>query len=151
MARPLMTVAAVVLFVLALPSVAKAAGDPLLYAVQEALTDEGYDPGWPDGVLGPRTREAIRAFEADYSLPVTGMMSPDLVYALGLAAYATELGVMQFETVRTLVPPPGAGRFSVSGDGISAIEGKGASVGISVGGGGKAISGFSGCSSGSSA
>ena len=116
MPRRLVTVAAVVLFVLALPSVAKAAGDPLLYAVQEALTDEGYDPGWPDGVLGPRTREAIRAFEADYSLPVTGMMSPDLVYALGLAAYATELGVMQFETVRTLAPPPGAGRFSVSGD-----------------------------------
>lgn len=114
MPKRILTAAAAVLLLLGLPFVAKAAGDPLLYAVQEALLDEGYDPGWPDGVLGPQTRRAIRAFEADYSLPDTGTMTPGLVYALGLAAYATELGVMEFADVRMLAPPPGAERFAVS-------------------------------------
>jgi peptidoglycan hydrolase-like protein with peptidoglycan-binding domain len=114
MPKRILTAAAAVLLLLGLPFVAKAAGDPLLYAVQEALLDEGYDPGWPDGVLGPQTRRAIRAFEADYSLPDTGTMTPGLVYALGLAAYATELGVMEFADVRMLAPPPGAEHFAVS-------------------------------------
>ncbi len=114
MPKRILSAAAAVLLLLGLPFIAKAAGDPLVYAVQEALLDEGYDPGWPDGVQGPKTRRAIRAFEADYSLPDTGTMTPGLVYALGLAAYATELGVMEFENVRMLAPPPGAERFTVS-------------------------------------
>lgn len=114
MPKRILTAAAVVLLLLGLPFGAKAAGDPLLYAVQEALLDEGYDPGWPDGVLGPQTRRAIRAFEADYSLPGTGTMTPGLVHALGLAAYATELGVMEFADVRMLAPPPGFERFAVT-------------------------------------
>lgn len=70
---------------------AAAANDPLIYAVQEALVDEGYDPGRADGVLGPRTRAAIRAFEGDYGLSVTGMVTQDLIDNMGLAAYASEL------------------------------------------------------------
>lgn len=68
-----------------------AANDPLIYAVQEALADEGYNPGHADGVIGPRTQAAIRAFEAEYGLPVTGMLTHGLIGSLGLTAYASEL------------------------------------------------------------
>ncbi len=40
--------------------------------VQTGLARLGYRPGPQDGVLGPRTRSAIRAFEADHGLEVTG-------------------------------------------------------------------------------
>lgn len=53
--------------------------------VQERLNALGYDAGPADGVLGPSTREAIRAFEAARDLPVTGDLSPDLLTALQIA------------------------------------------------------------------
>jgi localization factor PodJL len=39
--------------------------------VQAKLAALGYDPGPADGVMGARTRAAIRAFQADAGLPVT--------------------------------------------------------------------------------
>jgi peptidoglycan hydrolase-like protein with peptidoglycan-binding domain len=46
--------------------------------VQGRLRNLGYDPGEVDGVLGERTRAAIRAFESHNSLPVTGDLSQAL-------------------------------------------------------------------------
>lgn len=46
--------------------------------VQGRLAALGYDPGPADGVAGPRTRGAIRAFQADHGLPVTGEPSAAL-------------------------------------------------------------------------
>ena len=40
--------------------------------VQERLAVRGYDVGTPDGVLGRRTREAIKAFQGRVGLPVDG-------------------------------------------------------------------------------
>src|SRR5919106_1029799 len=40
--------------------------------VQQSLAGMGYDPGPVDGVIGSRTRAAIRAFQADTGLPVDG-------------------------------------------------------------------------------
>jgi peptidoglycan hydrolase-like protein with peptidoglycan-binding domain len=53
-------------------------------AVQQALTAKGYRPGPVDGVLGPRTREAIRRYQRDYGLPVTGQVSLALLNHLRL-------------------------------------------------------------------
>jgi TPR repeat protein/S1-C subfamily serine protease len=50
--------------------------------VQQLLADLGYDPGPADGVVGPRTRAAIRAFQADVGLPVDGQISDELHTAL---------------------------------------------------------------------
>jgi len=47
-------------------------------AVQEALARLGYSPGPPDGVLGARTREAIRMFEQDRNMAQTGMVTDAL-------------------------------------------------------------------------
>jgi TPR repeat protein/S1-C subfamily serine protease len=53
-----------------------------LEGVQAQLATLGYDPGPADGLMGPRTRAAIRAFEADFGLPVDGQVSDRLIAAL---------------------------------------------------------------------
>jgi peptidoglycan hydrolase-like protein with peptidoglycan-binding domain len=53
-------------------------------AVQEALQAKGYRPGAADGLLGPRTRAAIRRYQQDYGLPVTGEVSLALLNHLRL-------------------------------------------------------------------
>jgi hypothetical protein len=50
--------------------------------VQRALAALGFDPGVVDGVVGERTREALRAYQARKGLPVTGHTSQDLISAL---------------------------------------------------------------------
>jgi peptidoglycan hydrolase-like protein with peptidoglycan-binding domain len=53
-------------------------------SVQQALAAKGYRPGIADGKLGPRTRAAIRRYQQDYGLPVTGEVSLALVNHLRL-------------------------------------------------------------------
>ncbi len=54
----------------------RAAGAPpaqdrrLVAGTQSGLRDLGYDPGPVDGILGPRTRAAIRAYQKDHRLAV---------------------------------------------------------------------------------
>ncbi len=57
----------------------------LVRAVQEALTVLGYDAGAADGKIGPRTRTAIRAFQADTELGVDGQVSEQLLRRLRTA------------------------------------------------------------------
>ena len=46
--------------------------------IQLALKRRGYDPGPVDGLMGRRTSNAIRAFQAEHGLAVTGMVSRTL-------------------------------------------------------------------------
>ena len=46
--------------------------------LQRALSKLHYDPGPTDGVLGPKTRTAIRSFQAASGLPTDGAMSSEL-------------------------------------------------------------------------
>jgi peptidoglycan hydrolase-like protein with peptidoglycan-binding domain len=46
--------------------------------VQEGLARLGYSPGPADGLLGERTRDAIRQFEQDRNLPQTGTITNEL-------------------------------------------------------------------------
>jgi peptidoglycan hydrolase-like protein with peptidoglycan-binding domain len=57
-------------------------------AVQQALNARGYDAGPADGILGESTRDAIRTFESDADLELTGRVRPELLSALGIAAAA---------------------------------------------------------------
>jgi membrane-bound lytic murein transglycosylase B len=52
-------------------------------ALQRRLTATGFDTGGSDGVIGPKTREAISAFQARSGRAVTGEPSLDLLRALG--------------------------------------------------------------------
>ena len=43
--------------------------------VQSALRDKGYYYGPIDGVMGPETEAAIRAYQRDNNLPETGQLN----------------------------------------------------------------------------
>ncbi|QBF32696.1 lytic murein transglycosylase [Thalassococcus sp. S3] len=51
-------------------------------ALQERLTSRGFDTGGSDGVIGPKTREAISAYQASRGLPATGDPSVELLRSL---------------------------------------------------------------------
>lgn len=51
--------------------------------VQEALNRLGFDVGTPDGVAGPKTAEAIRAFERGTGMSESGKINPRLLAVLG--------------------------------------------------------------------
>lgn len=55
-------------------------------AAQRALTRLGYGNLAADGALGPGTAAALRQFEQDRNLPVTGELSPRTVRALAAEA-----------------------------------------------------------------
>ena len=51
-------------------------------ALQERLTAKGYSTGGADGVLGSKSREAIRAYQRSKGLPVDGFPSLRLLEGL---------------------------------------------------------------------
>jgi hypothetical protein len=55
-----------------------------LRAVRAALTERGYHAGPLDGVMNPRTAEALRTFQRRHGLHVSGRPDPATVAALGL-------------------------------------------------------------------
>ena len=63
-------------------------GDPLtrdqLRSIQAALTEIGFDPGPADGVPGPATRAAIRAFQASLDVVADGFADLELLSLLGI-------------------------------------------------------------------
>jgi hypothetical protein len=59
--------------------------DRVTVGVQEQLARAGYYDGPIDGVLGPMTREAIAAYQADNGLAVTSAIDEPTLATLGLA------------------------------------------------------------------
>jgi hypothetical protein len=49
---------------------------------QGMLNQLGYSAGPVDGIIGPRTREAVRSFQRAHGLPVDGRVTQDLISAL---------------------------------------------------------------------
>lgn len=58
------------------------AGDQVLQQAQQKLIELGYDVGEADGVSGPRTRQALEAFQRARDLPVTGTLDAATLQAL---------------------------------------------------------------------
>lgn len=67
-----------------------AAVDELVMAVQQALAQLGYLGGNIDGIMGPQTRSAIRAFQYDFGLQANGQITEELLEALGAALAAVD-------------------------------------------------------------
>ncbi len=58
--------------------------DQVTMNVQIALQDEGYYTGEIDGQVGPKTRDALGAYQSDHNLEVTSAVDEPTVEALGL-------------------------------------------------------------------
>ncbi len=57
--------------------------------LQQALKDNGYDPGNIDGIFGSRTRQAVQNFQRDNGLVVDGIAGPKTLSALGITVSNT--------------------------------------------------------------
>jgi peptidoglycan hydrolase-like protein with peptidoglycan-binding domain len=51
---------------------------------QQALREKGYDPGPVDGIAGMKTRQAIRSFQKEAELAVTGTLTDQTMDKLGV-------------------------------------------------------------------
>ena len=51
---------------------------------QQALRDKGHNPGPIDGMMGPRTREALKSFQSASGLESTGTLNPATAEKLGV-------------------------------------------------------------------
>jgi peptidoglycan hydrolase-like protein with peptidoglycan-binding domain len=76
------------------PQLAKGASGPVVAALQEALRDfDGggtpTDPGPIDGIFGPRTEAAVRAYQHDQGVAVDGIVGDRTWWAPAGAAGAT--------------------------------------------------------------
>jgi S1-C subfamily serine protease len=109
-------------------------------AVQRALASLGYDPGAPDGQMGPRTQSAIAAFQRERGLPQTGLLDGQTLAALRATAAGTPAqaadgkppSVPQPQAITGAVaagkPPPAAGPDRpqpIPGGRVAAVPGPG--------------------------
>jgi photosystem II stability/assembly factor-like uncharacterized protein len=58
--------------------------DDRVRQAQQALERAGYEIGTPDGQMGPRTLAAVKRFQTDRYLPVTGQLDETTLAALGI-------------------------------------------------------------------
>jgi len=60
------------------------AGSEQVKTVQKALQDKGMDPGPVDGIMGPKTMAALKAFQKDQKLTESGRLDDQTREKLGL-------------------------------------------------------------------
>ena len=84
--------------------------------IQEALKEKGNDPGQIDGIMGPKTQQALRQFQKQENLQVTGRVDEKTASALGVDLQASAAGASA----------PGS---SASGMGSSSSEGRSGAAG----------------------
>jgi localization factor PodJL len=56
--------------------------EALIRKIQVLLAEQGYDPGPADGVVGPKTVDAVRAYQRRIGQPETGQIDGTLIAAL---------------------------------------------------------------------
>jgi peptidoglycan hydrolase-like protein with peptidoglycan-binding domain len=69
---------------------ASAASSEEIKSVQKSLNDKGYDAGPVDGVLGHRSRAAIRQYQSSEKLPVSGRLDTETAGKLGVGPESIE-------------------------------------------------------------
>lgn len=95
----------VVVFALVAMPLAAVSFDQSVQDVQKVLREKGFDPGPIDGIMGPKTRSALRGFQEDNQLEPTGALDERTRQALGvkMETRATD------QPVRSDQPVPAAG------------------------------------------
>ena len=64
-------------------------GNEQMKAVQQALKDQGHDPGDIDGIMGPKTQAALRDYQQKQGLKATGRLDAETSAKLGVEAKAS--------------------------------------------------------------
>ena len=72
------------------PELVKYTDSDTITKVQQALNDNGYDCGTPDGQLGGKTTEAINKYQTDKGIDVNGAITDELLISLGLKEKSIE-------------------------------------------------------------
>ena len=72
----------VITLILLNPTTLTIAQDDAVFDAQRTLSKLGYDPGPADGLMGPRTKLALRSFQSDEGLEATGLLDPPTSKAL---------------------------------------------------------------------
>ncbi|MCK7542665.1 lytic murein transglycosylase [Marinobacter bryozoorum] len=57
--------------------------------LQAALNERGFEAGTPDGIIGPKTRSAIRRYQVSAGLVADGFPGPELLDSLGVIPSAS--------------------------------------------------------------
>ena len=102
--------------------------------IQEALKDKGNDPGQIDGIMGPKTQQALRAFQKSENLQVTGRVDEKTASALGVdvdKAGTSSMGSERSSSGSARSGAGGVGSSSEPSSGKSSSSGLGSSSGKS--------------------
>jgi peptidoglycan hydrolase-like protein with peptidoglycan-binding domain len=67
-----------------IPTCLTAQSADAIRSAQEALKAKGFDPGEADGVDGPKTRSAVRAFQKQQNMKADGRLGPQTLDSLGV-------------------------------------------------------------------
>ena len=71
-------------------SMSQAQSSDMVRKAQQALKEKGFDPGPVDGMMGPRTQQAIKQFqESQANLKPTGKLDQQTLAALGIEGQAS--------------------------------------------------------------
>jgi len=65
--------------------------------LQKSLEDAGFDPGPIDGIFGPKTAAAVKAFQESEDLQVDGIAGPNTMGALAKASAKNEAATVRDE------------------------------------------------------
>ena len=74
--------------------------------IQLGLRSAGFDPGGADGLFGPRTRAAIRAWQSSRGVRATGYLNGPAVETLRTAGVSAPAVAVQAAPAPTQAPPP---------------------------------------------
>jgi peptidoglycan hydrolase-like protein with peptidoglycan-binding domain len=77
-----------------------------LEQVQQALRQKGHDPSPVDGVMGPQTIAAVKAFQKEHGLTPTGQLDPSTLARLGMRGTASDRARGRPESDGTQRPGP---------------------------------------------
>lgn len=72
--------------------------------IQQILKNAGFDPGPVDGIMGNRTRQAIRKFQEAKGLQSTGKIDEETMLALNKEKGEIETTILQIDEQKTAKP-----------------------------------------------